>query len=222
MVVGVGVSEELNDRLKEARHRSGLTQEQVAERLQVEPLTVSFWEQGVRKPGRDNLVGLATLFGVSVDYLLGLADEEPRRPMTKMLRDLTDRFEMLELVEVPILGVVPAGDPMIPIEMAGEYIEVPAHLTHGVRQPFALRIAGDSLSDMGIHDGQVVVVDPDADVIDGKVYVVQMDGLVTAKRIYREGDTLRLEGAQGAVVISPPAQVETLGRVVGVGSWTEL
>ena len=222
MVLGVGVSKQLNDRLKEARRRSGLTQEQVAERLQVESLTVSFWEQGVRRPGRDNLVGLATLFGVSGDYLLGIADYESRQSVAMMLRELTERFEMLGLVEIPILGIVPAGEPMIPIEMAGDYIEIPEHLTRGVRQPFALRIAGDSLSDMGIYDGQVVVVAPHAEVVDGKVYVVEIDGLVTAKRVVRQNDTLRLEGAQGSIEIRDPAQVKTLGRIVGVGSWKEM
>ena len=219
MVLGVNVVDTLDERLKAARSGSGLTQEQVAERLQVETTTVSFWEQGIRKPGRDNLVGLASLYGVSVDYLLGLADEEPRLPARVLLRELTNRYEMLSLTEIPMFGAVPAGEPVVPTESSGEHVEVPASLVDGVRRPFALRITGDSLSDMGIHDGQIVIVDPDAELVDGKVYIVQIEDEVTAKRVYMDGDDLFLEGAQGPIRIMELAHVKTLGRVVGAGSW---
>ncbi len=213
---------ETGQRLKKARFDAGYTAEMSAGEMEVSTQTVFNWESGRQFPEPAKLAQLATTYGVSVDYLLGLADEEPQRPVARMLRELTERFEMLELVEVPILGVVPAGEPIIPIGVTGDYIEIPAYLVDGVEEPFALRIAGTSLSDMDIHDGQIAVVDPDAKLVDGKVYVVQIDDEVTAKRVYREDEALRLEGACGDIEVSDSTQVKILGRVVGAGSWRAL
>ena len=66
----------LGGRLKQARNRTGLTQGQVAERFSVNPQTVWYWEAGRSRPAHNRLSLLATLYGVSVDWLLGREMEE--------------------------------------------------------------------------------------------------------------------------------------------------
>lgn len=55
-------------RLRESR---GMTQQQVADNLHVTRSAVCLWEKGVRRPSRDNLIAMSSLFGCSVDVLLG-------------------------------------------------------------------------------------------------------------------------------------------------------
>ena len=212
---------ETGKRLKKARLDAGHTAEGVAEKLAVSTQTVFNWESGRQFPEPTKLIALASLFGVSVDYLLG-REEARQRSTAALLRDLSTMYERLNLSEIPLLGVVPAGEPMVPIELSDESIEVPSYLIRGIREAFALLVAGNSLSDMGIHDRQIVVVDPDTAVVDGKVYIVRIDGEVTAKRVFRQNGGLRLEGATGSIYVSDQAEVETLGRVVGAGSWIKL
>ena len=63
------------DRIKELRKRNNLSQADVAAKLRVARSTVSMWETGHSEVDNDNLIRLAAMFRVSVDYLLGIADE---------------------------------------------------------------------------------------------------------------------------------------------------
>ncbi|MBR3743469.1 MAG: helix-turn-helix transcriptional regulator [Clostridia bacterium] len=63
-------------RLVEARNKHGYSQKYVALTVGVAPSIVSRWESGGKFPSRENLVKLAELYGVSVDYLLGISDDE--------------------------------------------------------------------------------------------------------------------------------------------------
>ena len=63
------------NRFEECRRQKGFTQKFVAITLGVKPPQISKWEKGTQSPSRENCVKLAELFGVSVDYLLGLSDD---------------------------------------------------------------------------------------------------------------------------------------------------
>lgn len=65
----------LGERLKEVRKRCRLTQEQAAEEVHVSKFAISSWEQNKSLPSIDKLTALCTLYDVSADYLLGLADD---------------------------------------------------------------------------------------------------------------------------------------------------
>ena len=64
----------MNDRIKECRKAAGMSQKYVSVTLGLAGPSISNWESGKTKPSHDNLVRLAGLFGVSVDYLLGIDD----------------------------------------------------------------------------------------------------------------------------------------------------
>lgn len=74
------------DRIKELRERHGISQKELAEMLRISPPSVSNWEHGKTKPTKANLQILAQLFGVSVDYLMGMD-----RPITMRIMGPSDR-----------------------------------------------------------------------------------------------------------------------------------
>lgn len=79
--------------LRELRRRSGMTQQQLAERLWLSKATVSYYEQSLRSPSPEILIKLSGIFHVSTDYLLGIEDKKQALDVT----DLPD--EDIELLE---------------------------------------------------------------------------------------------------------------------------
>lgn len=84
----------MNNRIRECRKAAGMSQKYVSVTLGLAGPSISNWESGKTKPSNENLVKLAALFGVSVDYLLGLESPEPIIPATKNAPadDLTEQI----------------------------------------------------------------------------------------------------------------------------------
>ena len=68
------------NRYKEARLRAGYSQKAAAISLGVRPPSMSDWESGKTKPTHEHLIGMADLYGVSLDYLLGAENEQKEKP----------------------------------------------------------------------------------------------------------------------------------------------
>lgn len=67
---------EFSERLKDLRKQAGLTQVDVAEKLGISQPAYASWEHGVKKPTQENLVKIAQILNVSVDYLVGNSEEK--------------------------------------------------------------------------------------------------------------------------------------------------
>ena len=81
-------------RLREARQKNGLTQKYVAISVGVAPPTVSMWESGAKNPNRENLAKLSELYGVTVDYLMGI-DAQQSEAETAEERHLLQLYRSL-------------------------------------------------------------------------------------------------------------------------------
>ena len=77
---------EFSERLKDLRKQAGLTQVDVAEKLGISQPAYASWERGAKKPTQDNLVKIAQILNVSVDYLVGNSEEKA---------DVLDNIELL-------------------------------------------------------------------------------------------------------------------------------
>lgn len=123
----------------------------------------------------------------------------------------------LRSIEIPILGTISAGQPIEAIEMPGESIslsqgEIPSHGKH-----YALRVAGDSMIDDGIFDGDIVVIRQQQTADDGQTVVAIIDdNEATLKKIYREKDRFRLQPANQTLLPLYRAEVEIRGIVVKI------
>jgi repressor LexA len=107
-----------------------------------------------------------------------------------------DRVDGLldQTVEIPLLGVVAAGEPYRAF-VIDDTLSVPAALWGG-RKVFALRVRGNSMIDEGIHDGDFLIVQPCDTAENGQTVVAEVDGCVTVKKLFREPDgAIRLQPA---------------------------
>ena len=128
-----------------------------------------------------------------------------------------DAFERCDMTDIPLLGVVAAGEPYqaFPIE---ETLSVPTTLWGG-KQVFALRVRGNSMIDEGIHDGDYIVVEPRQTADNGQTVVAEIDGAVTVKKYHRDTDgSIRLEPANPELLplIVRGESVRIIGIVAGV------
>ncbi len=240
MVTQYGIDEAMEtvgELIKRIRHEKGISQKTLADRSGLGTSYISRLEAS-KGPQSITLVtaralakGLGVPASVFLEAELEISDEtkairEARAksgteaPESKTLKDLLrtlgEHWQAEETFRVPIKGTVPAGCPRMEREESEEYFDLPVSYIEGMQRPYALRISGDSLVDIGIHDGEIVIVDPDAEILEGKTYIVRIGTECTAKRIHRQDASLLLVGANGTIEIKDPHDVENLGRVRAV------
>ena len=122
------------------------------------------------------------------------------------------------LTSLPLLGTVAAGQPIEAIEVE-ETIDVPPELVAGRGRHYALRVAGDSMIEDQICDGDYVVVESRDEARDGETVVALVAGSdVTLKKLYRDGPQVRLEPANERLepIVVPAEDVQVRGIVRGL------
>jgi repressor LexA len=128
-----------------------------------------------------------------------------------------DSFEFHETTDIPLLGVVAAGQPYQAFAIE-ETLSVPTTLWAG-KQVFALRVRGHSMIDEGIHNGDYLIVEPRQVAENGQTVVAEIDGCVTVKKYYCEADgQVRLQPANPEMLALTVRgdHVRIIGVVVGV------
>jgi repressor LexA len=126
-----------------------------------------------------------------------------------------------DMAEIPILGRVAAGQPILAIENATDTVRVDRILIGGHRDVFGLRIVGESMIDDGIFDGDYVFVKKTPTANNGDIVVAMIEGEATVKRYYPEGDRIRFQPANSNMLPifvrrSELKSVDIIGIVVGV------
>lgn len=127
-------------------------------------------------------------------------------------------------VRVPILGAIAAGQPLPNISDVSpdnaESVELPATTVSKDRHLYALRVRGQSMIDALVDDGDVVILEPVSSVRNGEMVAAWLknEQAATLKRVYREGDRVRLQPANSQMqpIYTDPDNVEVHGRVVTV------
>ena len=126
------------------------------------------------------------------------------------------------MVEVPLLGKVAAGAPLLAQENAEDSVRIDSFLLGGNgREVFALRVKGQSMIEDGIFDGDYVFVKKTATAGHGEIVVAMIEGEATVKRYYPEGDVIRFQPANARmqpiyVRQSDFRSVDIIGVVIGV------
>ncbi len=120
--------------------------------------------------------------------------------------------------EIPLLGVVAAGQPIEAI-LSHEVVSIPPDLL-GRGRTFALKVRGDSMIDEHIREGDFLIVEARQTAENGQTVVALVDGSdATVKRFYRDSNQVRLEPANPAykpILIKPAERVSIQGIVIGV------
>jgi repressor LexA len=116
---------------------------------------------------------------------------------------------------LPLLGSVAAGQPILAEANIEDYVQVP-EIAGGNKGQYLLRIRGDSMKDVGILEGDFVVVHSQNTARDGEVVVALLGEEATVKRFFREEDHIRLQPENASLEPIRSKEVKILGRVVGL------
>lgn len=144
----------------------------------------------------------------------GYIKRDPTKPRTIEVTDGIFRPEK-EMIDVPILGRVTAGQPILAIQNIEDSFPLPIEFTRS-DDVFMLQIKGDSMINAGIFEGDLVIVNRQNVARNGDIAVVLLEDEATVKRFYKEADHIRLqpENDYYEPILTNDAQV--LGRVIGL------
>jgi repressor LexA len=142
---------------------------------------------------------VADFFSISIK---GASDHLTALRKKGLLKQGDKKYRTMELVgaggeedftEIPILGTVAAGRPILAVENMEGSIKMHRTLLRNRAKYFALKVKGDSMEEVGIMDGDMAVIEYQSNVRNGEIAVVMLDDAVTLKTFYKESTRIRLQ-----------------------------
>lgn len=119
------------------------------------------------------------------------------------------------MVQVPMIGTVAAGQPILAEENIEDYFPIPASILPN-QKTYMLRVKGDSMINTGIFDGDQVIVAQTTTADNGDIVVALVEDSATVKRFFKEDDHYRLQPENDEMEPIIVSHVEILGRVIGL------
>ncbi len=138
-----------------------------------------------------------------------------RDPLLKRSIRLNIKEEAKQITEVPLVGTVTAGAPILAVEQVEGYIPYGGSFSSD-KSLFALRVKGESMINAGILDGDIIVAEQTPEARNGDKVVALIDDEATVKTFYREEDHFRLQPENDYMDPIICDELVILGRVVAV------
>lgn len=145
----------------------------------------------------------------------GYIRRDPTKPRTIEILDDTFGLTRREMVQVPMIGTVAAGQPLLAEENIEDYFSIPADMLPNI-QTFMLHVKGDSMINVGIFDGDQIIVAQDNTARNGDIVVALVEDSATVKRFFKEDDHYRLQPENDSMKPIIVNEVEILGKVIGL------
>ena len=147
----------------------------------------------------------------------GYIKRDPTKP--RAIEILDDNFNLTrrELVNVPVVGKVAAGQPILAVENVESYFPIPAEYMPNA-QTFMLVVKGESMINVGIYDGDQILVQEQATANNGDIVVALIEDSATVKTYYKEDGYYRLQPENDTMepIIVEKDQLTILGKVIGI------
>ena len=145
----------------------------------------------------------------------GYIRRDPTKPRAIEIIDDNFNLTRCEVVNVPLIGQVAAGQPILAVENITNYFPIPAEFLNN-SETFMLNVKGDSMINMGIYDGDMIIVRRQQTADNGEVIVALVDDSATVKRFYKEDGHYRLQPENDFMDPIIVDNVEIVGKVIGL------
>lgn len=145
----------------------------------------------------------------------GYIRRDPTKP--RAIEIIDDNFNLTrrEVVNVPILGNVAAGQPLLAVENIESYFPIPAEFMPNA-ETFMLNVKGESMINAGIYDGDQILVEKQSTARNGDIVVALVDDSATVKTFYKENGHIRLQPENDTMDPIIVEDCAILGKVFGV------
>lgn len=123
----------------------------------------------------------------------GYIRRDPTKP--RAIEIVDDEFNLArrEMINIPVLGRVAAGAPLLAVENIDDYFAVPSAFLPSGHDYFILIVKGESMVNIGINDGDMLIVQKQPTALNGDIVVALIEDSVTVKRFYKEDGHIRLQ-----------------------------
>ncbi|WP_302326505.1 transcriptional repressor LexA [Enterocloster lavalensis] len=145
----------------------------------------------------------------------GFIRRDPTKPRTIEILDDTFNFNRREMTNVPVIGAVAAGQPLLAEQNIEDYFPIPVELLPNA-DTFMLRVKGDSMINAGILDGDQIIVEQTPSAQNGDIVVALLEDSATVKRFYREDGHYRLQPENDYMDPIIVDHVDIQGKVIGL------
>ena len=146
----------------------------------------------------------------------GYIRRDPTKPRAIEIVDDNFNLTRRELVNVPVVGRVAAGEPILAVENVENYFPIPAEFMPN-SQTFMLNVKGESMINAGILDGDQILVQQQSTAENGDIVVALIDDSATVKTFYKEDGYYRLQPENDTMEpIIVKDDLKILGKVIGV------
>ena len=145
----------------------------------------------------------------------GYIRRDPTKP--RAIEIIDDNFNLTrrEVVNVPLVGRVAAGEPILAVENVENYFPIPIEFMPNA-ESFMLKVKAESMINAGILDGDSVLVEKRSDANNGEIVVALVDDSATVKTFYKENGYIRLQPENDTMDPIIVDNCEILGKVFGV------
>ena len=145
----------------------------------------------------------------------GYIRRDPTKPRAIEILDDSFNFNRREMVNVPIIGHVAAGEPLLAEQNIENYFPVPMEYMPN-KQTFMLKVHGESMINAGILDGDYVLVEQTSVADNGEMIVALVEDGATVKRFFKEEGIYRLQPENDTMEPIIVKDVQIMGKVIGV------
>jgi len=145
----------------------------------------------------------------------GFIRKDPTKPRTIEITDDTFNLTRREVVNVPMVGTVAAGMPILATENITDYFPIPSEFLPNT-DIFMLRVKGESMINVGIHDGDQIIVSKQNTAKNGDIIVALVEDSATVKTFYKEKNFYRLQPENDSMDPILVKEVTILGKVIGL------
>lgn len=145
----------------------------------------------------------------------GYIRRDPSKPRAIEIVDNEFNLNRRDMVNVPIVGTVTAGQPILAVENIDGYFPIPSEYMPN-EQTFMLHVKGQSMVNAGIFDGDQILVERQSTAMNGDFVVALLDDSVTVKTFYKENGHYRLQPENDYMDPIIVDEVQILGKVIGL------
>lgn len=147
----------------------------------------------------------------------GLIVKDATKPRALEITEEGKKAIGIKPAEIPVIGVVTAGQPILAVEDIEDYFPLPPDLANDAGDLFMLRVRGESMINAGILNGDNVIVRKQTTATNGEIVVAMTDeNEATVKRFYKEKDHFRLQPENDTMAPIILTRVYIVGKVVGL------
>lgn len=145
----------------------------------------------------------------------GYIRRDPTKPRAIEIVDDSFNLTRREMVNVPIVGKVAAGAPLLAVENIDNYFPIPMEFMPN-EQTFMLRVQGESMINAGIYNGDMILVQQQQTARNGDIVVALIEDSATVKTFYKEDGYYRLQPENDTMDPIIVSDISILGKVIGV------